>query len=575
VTELKKAEAALQRVNEELEQRVHDRTAQLESSNVELKREIADRQRAEGALQAERAQLARRVAERTADLSAANAELARSSRLKSEFLANMSHELRTPLNAILGLSESLLEQRSGPLTERQIRSVITIESSGRHLLSLINDVLDVSKVEAGKLVLELEDVDTRAICEASFQLVRQQAMSKRQTLQFTCEMDARPLYADPRRIKQMLVNLLSNAVKFTPEGGRIGLEVMGDAAAGRITFTVWDTGIGIAPEDQPRLFQPFVQVQSALSREYEGTGLGLVLVQRLAELHGGSVKLESDSNRGSRFIVSLPWNHAHISSGPRRTVEAEPITGVRSALIIEDAYTAYEQLERYLTEMDVRSVIHECGTGAVDRAAKVSPDVILLDILLPDLSGWEVLRQLKSNDQTRHIPVIVISVVDERGTPQADGAAGYLVKPISREQLKAALGAPPGDFSSVVPAGPTILLAEDNEANIHTIGDYLLDHGFQLIVARNGAEAIEHLRTEIPALVLMDIQMPVMDGLEAIRHIRSDAALSGVPIIALTALAMAGDRERCLTAGADDYLSKPVTLRELEQRIRQLLELPA
>jgi len=228
-------------------------------------------------------------------------------RAKSEFLATMSHELRTPLNAILGLSEALQEEVYGPLSERQLRSLRTIERSGRHLLSLINDILDVSKIESGKLELEIGPVSVESVSQASLGLIKQAAHEKRLRVSSTLDSAVTTIQADERRLKQILVNLLSNAVKFTPEGGEIGLEVVGDAEKEVVHFTVWDTGIGISPEEMARLFEPFVQLDSSLSRQHEGTGLGLALVSRLAELHGGSVTVESEVGQGSRFVVSLPW----------------------------------------------------------------------------------------------------------------------------------------------------------------------------------------------------------------------------------------------------------------------------
>ncbi|NTU81232.1 MAG: PAS domain S-box protein, partial [Chloroflexales bacterium] len=268
--------------------------------------QFAARKRAEAALEAERALLAQRVEERTADLSRANAELAQAVRAKDEFLANMSHELRTPLNAILALSESLLEQIRGPLNERQQASLQSIEASGHHLLALINDILDLSKVEAGQLDAQVETVLIADVCQASLQFVKEMASKK--SLLLTLRLDDQPptVEADPKRLKQILVNLLSNAVKFTPAGGKVSLEVAADAEAGVIRFAVQDTGIGIAPEDIARLFQPFRQLDSSLSRQHEGTGLGLALVHRLSELHGGSVAVESEVGKGSRFTVALP-----------------------------------------------------------------------------------------------------------------------------------------------------------------------------------------------------------------------------------------------------------------------------
>jgi signal transduction histidine kinase/DNA-binding response OmpR family regulator len=444
--------------------------------------EIAERRRAEAALEKERASLTRRVAERTADLSAANAELARAARLKDEFLASMSHELRTPLNAVLGLSEALQEEVYGPLNERQHKSLRTIEESGRHLLSLINDILDVSKVEAGKLGLEIGSVSVELVCQASLGLIKQAAQKKRLKVSSSFDSAVEIVQADQRRLKQILVNLLSNAVKFTLEGGSIGLEVVGDGEREVVHFTVWDAGIGISSEEMDRLFQPFVQLDSSLSRQYTGTGLGLALVRRLTELHGGGVSVESEVGKGSRFTVSLPWQ-ASILPVPSPAL---------------------------------------CPVEGVAEGSKACPE-----------------------PSRRTEPELA-----EVGAPLAVTSA---------QTLEA--------------ERPLILLAEDNEDGIHTFSDYLLAKGYRVVVARDGAEAIERAGEERPELILMDIQMPGMDGLEATRRIRADAAqgVATVPIIALTALAMPGDRERCLEAGVDEYLSKPVSLGELVKVIEAQL----
>ncbi len=537
-------------------------------------------------LQASNADLARRVEERTADLSTANAELARAARLKDEFLASMSHELRTPLNGILVLTESLLEQLRGLLNERHVKSLRSIEASGRHLLSLINDILDLSKIEAGKLDLQMDTVLVEEICQASLLFVKEVANKKRLGLAFRLDDPQAKLSADPRRLKQILVNLLSNAVKFTPEGGQVSLEVTTDAEGNVIHFVVHDTGVGIAPDDLARLFQPFAQLDSRLSRQHEGTGLGLALVRRLAEMHGGGVSLESEVGKGSRFTVSLPCRDL---PGPA-TAGGLPTASARRALVVEDSPTAAEQIARYVQELGIQATIHLQGEGVVDQVLKVRPDVIFLDLLMPDRSGWEVLAQLKADPATQAIPVIIVSVVDEPAKGLEGGAAEYLVKPVSREQIRQALGRVPTPANGVhealvvaldapvapppapKTAGAMILLAEDNEINIQAIGDYLQDNGYHVVVARNGGEALERAREKKPDLILMDIQMPEMDGLEATRRLRAEAALAATPIIALTALAMPGDRERCLAAGANDYLTKPVSVKGLVQTIEKLLK---
>ena len=509
----------------------------------------------------------------------ANAELAQASRLKDEFLANMSHELRTPLNAILGLSEVLLENAAGTLTPRQVRSLTTISTSGAHLLALINDVLDLSKIEAGRLELNADTVNVPEFCESCLVFVRTQAMHKHIGVTFEPDGRVAKLTADPKRLKQILVNLLTNAVKFTPEGGRIGLAVAAPEGEDAVRFTVWDTGIGIAKEDVAKLFRAFTQIDSGLSRAQEGTGLGLTLVAKLVELHGGSVALESEPGKGSRFTVALPQ-----ITVPETALEPVPEAetdrrGYRRALIIEDDATAGELLIRYLDELDVSSVLHGRGEDSVEAALREGPDLILLDILMPDESGWGVLAKLKKHPGTRDIPVVVVSVVDEPKKSRALGAAAHLVKPVTRAQLAGFLQREA--VSRLLPAppcivrpparGPRLLLAEDNEANIETIGGYLEDKGYEMHYARHGLTAVQLARELRPALILMDIQMPVMDGLAAIREIRAEAALKAIPIVALTALAMPGDRERCLAAGANDYLSKPVSLKALTTLVERLL----
>ena len=414
--------------------------------------ELAERQRAEQALVAERAMLARRVEERTADLSLANAELARAARLKDEFLASMSHELRTPLNSVLGRSQALQEEIYGPITPKQLDALRGIEESGRHLLALINDILDLSKIEANRLDLEIAPVAVPLLGRMCVRMVAQTALQKQIGLTTTTDSLVDTIEADERRLKQILVNLLANAVKFTPAGGQVGLEIHGDVERQTVTFTVWDTGIGIAEEDFPRLFKPFIQLDGRLSRQYEGTGLGLALVRRLAEAHGGGVVLQSTPGQGSRFSVTLPW-----------------------------------------------------------RPAKPSPT---LSLSTPAAS---------SSTQEEHHELA--------GTSQA-------------ERIR-------------------ILLAEDNETSIELLDYYLSAKGFDVVVARDGHEVLARVQEVLPHVILMDIQMPGMDGLEAIRHIRADENLRGIPIMALTALAMPGDRERCLQAGADEYLTKPVNLHTL------------
>lgn len=423
------------------------------------RREVGERRIAEQKLEAERQSLAQQVAAQTAELRKTNAELEHAVRLKDEFLASMSHELRTPLNAILGIAEGLQDQFYGPLNEKQIRSVQLVEHSGRHLLALINDILDVSKIESGELILERETISVPSICAASLQFIKLAANKKQITVHSQIDEQVTHIMADSRRLKQILINLLSNAVKFTPHNGAVGLEVTGDIENGVARFTVWDTGIGIAEEDIPRLFKPFVQLDSSLSRQFPGTGLGLSLVERMAKMHQGSVSVESTPGRGSRFTVTIPW----------QTPE-------------------YSELEE-----------------ALRRAS------------LPQTTGLQTSQLVHDPTQTR------------------------------------------------------ILLAEDDKINAEIFVQFIESLGYKVILAKDGMEAVKLSMEERPALILMDIQMPGMNGLEAIREIKSRREIKDIPIIALTALAMAGDQERCLEAGANDYMTKPVPLRRLKKVIRSYL----
>ena len=408
--------------------------------------------------------------------------------------------------------------------------------------------------------------------------VRTQATQKNIGVAFEHDGRVAKLSADPKYLKQILVNLLTNAVKFTPEGGRLGLTMAAPEGEGVVQFTVWDTGIGITPENARKLFHAFTQIDSGLTRAQEGTGLGLALVAKLAELHGGSVALESGPGPGSRFIVTLPLVAAPAPALEPASRDEPDRRNYRRALVIEDDPTSGAILVNHLTELGLDSVLRVRGEESVETVLREPPDVILLDIMLPGESGWVVLAKLKEHPGTRDIPVVVVSVVDEPQKSHVLGAATHFTKPVSRAQIASflqrdarprLLSAPPG--APARPTRPSILLAEDNKANVQTIGDYLEDKGYAMHYAMNGLVAVKLAKEIRPALILMDIQMPVMDGLAAIREIRADGAIKDIPIVALTALVMPGDRERCVAAGATDYLSKPVSLKALAALVLQLL----
>jgi PAS domain S-box-containing protein len=551
-------------------------------------RNVTRRRLAEAALVEERTLLARRIEEQTADLRRANAELARAARMKDEFLANMSHELRTPLNTILGLSEALQEQVYGTLHERQVRALRNIEESGRHLLALINDILDVSKIEAGKLTLDLQPVEVEAVCQSSLGLVRQIAYKKQIEVCYSPDPAVTLMQADERRLKQILVNLLSNAVKFTPEGGKIGLTVTGDRQQEQVNFIVWDSGVGIAEADVHRLFQPFVQLDSQLTRRHEGSGLGLALVYRMAELHGGGVKVESKEGEGARFTVSLPWREPELPLLTPEEGELESLLArLRSVMLIENTPAIIEQIRRYLLEFGVETIVAPESENPIDVAIRTQPDLIILDLLYSGSPADKLLAELRQRPETGEIPLLVLSALSDTMTMDfsvdaSETPINRLIKPVSRQQLSKALlqtFAPAASSNGralypdrrhpneVDSDAPLVLIVEDNETNIRTLVDYLAAKALRLEVARSGAEVLPLIHSRRPDLILMDIQMPDMDGMAAIRLIRADGNLNTIPIIALTALAMPGDRERILAAGANEYISKPVSLKRLAKMI--------
>jgi len=495
----------------------------------------------------------------------------RSMQLKDEFLASMSHELRTPLNAILGLSEVMLEGVYGSVSKKQRNAINTIEKSGRHLLSLINDVLDLSKIGAGKVELKVSDLDVQSLMQEVLELVRAQAQAKGIRLESRYDGAVASFRGDARRVRQVLLNLLSNAIKFTEGGGKVGLDAVGSYEKGVVTFHVSDTGEGIADDKQQLLFEPFVQLDSGLDRRHQGTGLGLALVKRLVDLHDGTVSIESAVGVGTTFSVT--FKIGEIGDVAPVGSDHGPKGSVADVILVEDQGAAAEVLSQYLSQVGATVTHLSDGRNVVEVTKMKQPAAVVLDIVLPDHSGWDILKALKANPSTSHIPIIVVTILDEPEKSKALGAAVHLTKPVTKSQFQEAIRsvAPLAKQVIVAKDAATVLLVEDNPANLF-VKDYLENQGFVVHVAENGPRGIEVARTVVPDIVLMDIQMPGMTGFEAMEIIRKDARLKNVKIVATTGLAMTGDRQRCLDAGADDYLAKPYRLEELEWVIANLLK---
>ncbi len=727
--ELRVQQEELQQTNEELEERaemLEQQAKQIQSKNREIERASTE--------------LIRKAA-----------DLERVSTYKSEFLANMSHELRTPLNSMMILSSLLIENREGTLTDRQQQFAATIHSAGKDLLSLINDILDLSKVEAGRLELLYEDVQIRAFCNGLEDIFRQQAEQKGLGFSIIVE-DSTPasVRIDERRTEQILKNLLSNAFKFT-EKGSVTLGISAPAGPANplsvpaVAFSVTDTGIGIETDKHELIFQAFQQADGSTSRKFGGTGLGLSISQQLARRMGGDITLESERGRGSTFTLYLPVSEKAVdvqmaapalpktpppgtpAAGQGETPGTADLTqmpqplpddrdrlqqGDKSILIIEDDLNFARTLMTMVREKGFGCLVAADGTSGLHLAGMYLPSAVILDVMLPGMDGWSVMRSLKDTPATRHIPVHFITCLDDRQKGMSMGAVGFFTKPVTPAQLEEVfssieksvtktvrrlliiednrgeaegmtsllqernleirvagtgrealdilareqfdcivldIGLPdmagfdllehihrteqlrsipviihtgrdlsheeelklqhyarsiiikgakgperllnevtlflhmvendlPREKQKMIRAaldkeamleGRKVLLVDDDMRNVFSLSSILSDKNMQVIEAENGREALARIR-ENPDIdiVLMDIMMPEMDGYEATRTIRLDPRFRDLPIIAMTAKAMAGDQEKCLQAGASDYISKPLDVEKLLSLLR-------
>jgi len=510
------------------------------------------------ALLLENGKLHARLAEAHDLLAEKSEQLAQASRLKSEFLANMSHELRTPLNAVIGFSEVLKDGLVGELATEQHEYVSDIYMSGQHLLALINDILDLSKIEAGQMSVELDPTAAATLFEHSLSIVREKAARRRLHLGLDVPPELGTLLIDPRKTKQIIYNLLSNAVKFSREGGTVTLgarrvgwdDVQGwtsNAATvvrgplpgrhetGYLQIVVEDNGIGIAPDDAPRLFRMFSQLDSSLAKEAEGTGLGLALVDRLAQLHGGGVAVSSTPGQGSRFIVWLPWREADGGTGPMlQGLRQRPASAGRPlALVIEDNDHAAELIRVQLQPEGFEIVRAATARQALDAMATRVPAVIILDLLLPDMDGWELLALLKLPDSaSAHIPVVIVSIVADARRGFSLGASAVLQKPVSREELLGAL-----DDAGISGARPVsvVLIVDDDPKAVELLATYLRGPNYRVLRAHGGKEGIETARRERPDLIVLDLMMPEVSGFDVVEMLKDSPETAAIPVVVATA----------------------------------------
>jgi PAS domain S-box-containing protein len=490
-----------------------------------------------------------------------NLELEHASRMKSEFLATMSHELRTPLNAIIGFSEALKDGLIGPTSDTQQEYITDIFNSGQHLLSLINDILDLSKVEAGMMALELEAVDLKSMLANSLTIVREKAAAQGVGLELEIADDLGLPELDLRKTKQIVYNLLSNAVKFSASGGRVILRArrvprsgVGSLPGKRpvqrfpladnehtefLEISVEDAGIGISPANMAKLFQAFSQIDSSLARKFEGTGLGLAMVKLLAELHGGSVAVASAEGQGARFVAWLPLRTAAAKAAADRTVPlgarlaAVAELKERIALVVEDDEMAADLVRLLLEAEGFTVLLARSAETALVMAPQQVLSLITLDIRLPGIGGWEFLHRIREIKTLAHVPVVVIAGVSDPNITLTDGAASVLQKPISRAQLKATLA----DLGLHPTQGRThtVLVVDDDPKAVEVIAAFLPAPTYTVLRAYGGGEAIGMAQRMLPDLILLDLVMPGVSGFDVVDALRRTPSTSQIPIVVVTA----------------------------------------
>lgn len=516
------------------------------------------------------------------ELIKARDEALEASRTKSAFLANMSHELRTPMNAIIGYSEMMIEDAPDLKPEDFVPDLEKVRTAGKHLLSLINDILDLSKIEAGKMTIFVEPFSIRSTIDEVIAMIQPVVTRSNNTLVVTCPDNIGMMVADVVKVRQTLFNLLSNAAKFS-DGGEIRLDVSTvlQESSEQIVMSVTDQGIGMTPEQLGRLFQAFVQADSSTTRQYGGTGLGLTISRRFCELMGGDIRVASQPGKGSTFTIQLPRVVQPSSDGGSSAVETPaelpgipagvPAQNQRGTILaIDDNVEALDLIQRSLSRDGYRVVTCSSGEAGLALARTVRPDVITLDVMMPNMNGWQVLAALKADADLAPIPVVLLSVVENKEFGIALGATDCLTKPIDWERLDSLLERL---TSSNGPA--PILVVEDDSDSSELVRRLFERDGWTVDVATNGEDALRKIRHRRPALVVLDLMMPVMDGFTFSERLRAEPGCDDIPIVVLTSKSLSPDEHRRLNGQVADILTKGAYQRnDLLEMVRKLTAAP-
>lgn len=532
INSLKMGEEQLLHLKQKLESKVKKRTLALQSINDRLTDEIRERKLMESLL-AHHVKIADEARERAED----------ANRTKSEFLANMSHELRTPLNAIIGYSEILEEDAEENGQKELIRDLQKIRNAGKHLLNLINDVLDLAKIESGKMSLYFESFDIAKLAQEVVNTVQPVCTKNNNEISLDCASDVGLMRSDLTKVQQSLFNLLSNASKFT-HAGHIKLSITKEVSKNNngqggkiISFKVSDTGIGMKPEQLRKLFQAFSQADNSTTRKYGGTGLGLAITKQFTTMMKGEIMVESEYGKGSIFTLNLPQIAQQFEEDIASNID-ENITpsGIfhphytKTVLVIDDNHNDRRFLHRYLTGEGYNVALATNGQQGLQMALEIVPDLITLDVMMPEMDGWETLVRLKNNPKLAHIPVVMSSIIEDRHLAQTLGAVDYLIKPVDKQRLVNVLD------KHITRNEGCILVVEDDKDSREMLCRMLIQEGWSVQPAANGLKAIECLKAEQPLLILLDLMMPEMDGFEVIKTVRHNPDWYNIPIIVVTAM---------------------------------------